>query len=173
MGLAGETFEAVLAAAQEGDEFAWTRLYTGVAGALKAYARLRGARDPDDIVGETFLQLARNLKRFEGDEQGFRSWAFTVTHHRIIDERRKEGRRPRSGADVSELRDELAGGHDVEAEVMQEAGMAWVHETLDPLTEEQREVILLRVLGGLSVAQTAHALGRTNGAVRALQHRAF
>ncbi len=51
--------------------------------------------------------------------------------------------------------------------------MAWVYETLDPLTEEQREVILLRVLGGLSVGQTAEALGRTHGAVRALQHRAI
>jgi RNA polymerase sigma-70 factor (ECF subfamily) len=48
-----------------------------------------------------------------------------------------------------------------------------VHRVLDNLTDDQRNVILLRVLGGLSVNETAEAVDKTSGAVRVIQHRAL
>lgn len=168
----GDSFEDRLAAARDGDQGAWTRLYDDLAGGIKAYARLRGARDADDVVGETFLQLARNLSRFEGDEQGFRSWAFTIAHHRIIDERRRHSRRP-THVELTEADEEPALPSTAEDEALQSLEMETAIRFLHTLTEEQRDVVLMRVLAGMSVAQTAHALGRSAGGVRALQHRAM
>jgi RNA polymerase sigma factor (sigma-70 family) len=50
--------------------------------------------DPDDLVGEVFLQVVRNLDTFTGDEAGFRSWLFTIVHRRVLDARRRARRRP-------------------------------------------------------------------------------
>lgn len=168
----GESFDAILAAAREGDQRAWTRLYDSLAGGLKAYARMRGADDADDIVGETFLQLARNLTKFDGTEQGFRSWAFTIAHHRIIDERRRRSRRP-AHLELAALPDDPSTPATAEDDALEALELKAAMHLLDELTEEQRDVVLMRVLAGMSVAQVAHALGRSSGGVRALQHRAM
>ena len=84
----------VIGAAQLGEEWAWTRIYEEVAPRLMGYFRVRGSRNAEDLVGETFVQLARNLSRFEGDAASFESWVFTVAHHRLSNERRRFVRKP-------------------------------------------------------------------------------
>lgn len=74
----GDGFTRVLERAREGDEIAWTALYDDLSGPLLGYLRGRGAPEPEDQLGETFLQVARDLPRFDGDETGFRSWVFTA-----------------------------------------------------------------------------------------------
>ena len=83
-------FASVLEAAQAGAEWAWSRLYRDLAGPVLGYLRTRGAAEPEDLVGEVFLQVARNLGTFDGDYRSFRSWVFTVAHHRVVDERRRK-----------------------------------------------------------------------------------
>jgi RNA polymerase sigma-70 factor (ECF subfamily) len=68
-------FEGVLAAAQEGAEWAWELLIRDFSGSLFGFFRVRGADDPDDLVGEVFHDVARGIGRFSGDEAGVRSWA--------------------------------------------------------------------------------------------------
>lgn len=162
----GEEFTSVLAGAQSGAEWAWARLYESVAGQVVGYLRLRGAREPEDLLGEVFVQVARNLGTFEGDERGFRAWVFTIAHHRLVDERRYFALRPSqtlAGFDQ-------AGGN-VEDEALNLIGDQTMRKMLAPLSLEQRDVLLLRLLGGLSVAETAGALGKKPGAVKALHHR--
>ena len=89
-----ERFSSLLEAAREGSEAAWQELYEGLAPAVLGYLRANGAPDPEDVLSEVFLQVARDVGHFEGDERGFRSWAFTIAHHRLIDARRHSARRP-------------------------------------------------------------------------------
>jgi len=160
-------FESVLTAAKEGTEWAWSKLYESVAGQMLGYLRLQGAREPEDLVGETFLQLARNLRTFEGDESGFRSWAFTVAHNRLIDERRATKRRP-----VTPVADpaELLGG-DVEQEAVELETTREITVILDELPELQRDVLVLRFVGGFTIDEIARTLRRKPGAIKALQRR--
>lgn len=62
----GDGFDRVLTAAREGDELAWTALYDSLAPQLLGYLRGRGAPEPEDQLGETFLQIARDLPSFTG-----------------------------------------------------------------------------------------------------------
>src|SRR5512132_1335523 len=89
-----ERFSSLLEAAREGSEAAWQELYSGLAPMVLGYLRANGAPDPEDVLSEVFLQVARDIARFHGEEPGFRSWVFTIAHHRLIDARRHSARRP-------------------------------------------------------------------------------
>ena len=83
----------MFAAAQLGAEWAWTALYRDLVPSVRGYVRARGAAEPDDVVGEVFLQVVRDLGRFDGGEREFRTWLFTIAHHRLLDARRRAVRR--------------------------------------------------------------------------------
>ena len=164
----GPAFDDVLAAARTGAAWALQRLYEDLAGTVTGYLRLRGAADADDVASEAFLSIFRSLHTFEGDEAAFRSWVFTIVHHRLIDARRRADRRPRTEP-VDEV-GEIASG-DVEREALDRLGGSWVQEVLSTLSAEQREVLLLRIVADLSVEEVADIVGKRPGAVRALQYR--
>lgn len=168
-----ENFPDVLEAARTGDQFAWTKLYDSIAAQMLGYLKIHGASDPEGLLGEALLQLARNLKSFEGDQAGFRSWAFTVAHHRLIDERRKLSRKPQEVDNPDDELGALPSSADVEATAIAAVDHQPIERLLASLSEDQRNVILLRVLGGLTTAETAAAIGKTEGTVRVLQHRAL
>jgi RNA polymerase sigma-70 factor (ECF subfamily) len=164
-------FGAVLDQAQHGSERAWEQLYELLARPLRAYVAMRGANDPDDLVGETFVQVARNLARFDGGEAEFRSWVFMVAHNRVIDERRRTGRRPSTL--VAEHDESTIAGGDVEGEALDALGLERVRSMLERLTPEQRAVLLLRFVGDLTLDEIAVVVGRPLGAVKQLQRRAL
>ena len=112
----GPDFSKILTAAKGGAEWAWADLYRDLAGAVRGYFRARGALDAEDLASETFLQVARDIQSFDGDEDGFRSWVFVIAHRRLIDSWRAAGSRPRSTAIEEPLRD-IQGG-DVEEEAL-------------------------------------------------------
>ena len=166
----GPGFEEVLTAAQLGAPWALRRLYDDVAPVVTGYLRLRGASEPDDVASETFLHVFDRLPTFAGDERAFRSWVFTIAHRRLIDERRRRGRRLSTqplGRSVQPV------GGNVEEEVLQDLGASWVGDLLNTLGPEQRDVLLLRIVADLSVDEVATIMGKRPGAVRALQHRAL
>ena len=134
------------------------------------YLRARRAADPEDLLGEVFLQLVRDIRRFEGGASEFRSWVFVVAHHRFLDDVRSRRRRPVELASDEDL--ERAGPTgDAQSEALLNLGWMEVRRLLEGLSEGQREVILLRVLGDMKVAEIAEALGRRPGAVQALLRR--
>jgi RNA polymerase sigma-70 factor (ECF subfamily) len=162
-------FNAVLEAARAGDEWAWSRLYGELAGPVLGYLRVRGATEPEDLLGEVFLQVARNLSSFSGDVTGFRSWIFTIAHRRLIDERRASGRRP-----LELVADRESGpSQDPALIVMDRLTEERIAATLECLVPDQRDVLLLRIMGGITVDEVAIILGKTIGAVKALQRRAL
>jgi RNA polymerase sigma-70 factor (ECF subfamily) len=161
----------VLAAAQRGAPRALECIFTALAPVVAGYLRAQGSHEPDDLTSEVFVAVLRNVGRFSGDEAGFRSWVFTIAHRRLLDERRSYGRRP----PMTELGEavDLMGPDDVEATVDLRLGSEWVQAACDRLAPDQRDVLLLRLLGRLTVNEVAAALGKTPGAVKALQRRGF
>ena len=162
-------FGEQLDAARRGEDWAWHLLYTELMGPITGYLLSRGAEDPDDLAAETFLHVARNIENFEGDKESFRSWVFVIAHRRLIDARRAASRRPQ----IADRAQEDRQGGDVEEEAMDRLGNRKVQELLDHLTEDQREVLALRVVADLSLKETARVTGRDIGAVKALQRRAI
>ena len=159
----------MLEAARAGDEWAWSRLYGELAGPVLGYLRVRGAAEPEDLLGEVFLQVARNLSSFSGDATGFRSWIFTIAHRRMIDERRASGRRR-----LELVVDRESGpSQDPALIVMDRLTEERIAATLQCLVPDQRDVLLLRIMGGITVEEVAIILGKTIGAVKALQRRAL
>jgi RNA polymerase sigma factor (sigma-70 family) len=164
-----ERFNSLLEAAREGSEAAWQELYNDLAPVVLGYLRANGAPEPEDVLGEVFLQVARDIAKFSGDEDGFRSWVFTIAHHRLIDARRHSARRP---VELSpEPPEPRARVDDAADEALARIGAEEVRRVLSILSEDQRAVLLLRVVGDLSVEDAAKALGKRPGAVKALQRR--
>lgn len=168
--MTNEVFDSLLGAARTGADWAWRKIYEDLAPRLHSYLRLRGAEDPEGLVGEVFLEAARSISSFEGDERGFRSWLFTMAHSRLIDERRSKERRKTVPTDVSALTD-IADNQDVEADVMGRLGSERLARLFAVLTPDQRDVLTLRIIADLSVAETALVLGKSPGSVKVLQHR--
>jgi RNA polymerase sigma factor (sigma-70 family) len=164
-----ERFTSLLEAAREGSEAAWQELYNGLAPVVLGYLRANSAPDPEDVLSEVFLQVARDIARFEGEEPGFRSWVFTIAHHRLIDARRHAARRP---VELSPEPPEPVGRADDAAdEALAKIGTQEVQRVLSLLSDDQRSVLLLRVIGDLSIEDVAKAVGKRPGAVKALQRR--
>jgi RNA polymerase sigma factor (sigma-70 family) len=168
----GEPFPEVLAAARLGAEWAWRALHRELGPPIVGYLRGRGAEAPEDLAAEVFLRLFRDLPRFEGGEAEFRSFAFTIAHHRLLDERRSRGRRHEVPAGTARMED-AAGcpNGDAEAEAVESLRTQEIRRLIDGLSPDQREVLLLRIVGGLNAGEVAAATGRGAWAVRALQRR--
>jgi RNA polymerase sigma factor (sigma-70 family) len=165
------TLAALLDAARAGCPRAFEHLYRQLAGQVASYLRWHRATDPDGLTNDVFAQVHRKLSSFEGDEQGFRSWLFTIAHHRMIDDRRAANRQP-PVLDDGGVDDELGYG-DVEEDAFAVLAHDHVRELVSVLSPDQRDVVLLRVVADLSVDDVARLLGKRTGAVKALQHRAL
>jgi RNA polymerase sigma-70 factor (ECF subfamily) len=166
----GERFDQVLGAARAGAEWAWTELYRELAPSVLGYLRAQGAPPPEDVTGEVFLQLVRDLHRFSGGEEKFRSWVFTVAHHRLLDARRKAKRRPATPTADEDLESALP-RPEAEPEALERLSQEEIVALLGHLTDDQRSVVLLRFVVGLSVPEVAEVVGKRQGTVKALQRR--
>ncbi len=165
-----DRFSELLLAAQQGEEAAWAEIFAELAPAVLGYLRGSGVADPEDAMGETFLQVARDAAGFDGDWAQFRAWVFTVAHHRLIDARRRGARRPLElVADPPEPAGRAA--DDASVEALARIGADEVVALLAALSPDQRSVLLLRVVADLSLEQVAEAMGKRVGAVKQLQRR--
>jgi RNA polymerase sigma factor (sigma-70 family) len=167
--MSAERFTTLLDAARQGSEAAWQELYGGLAPVVLGYLRANNAPDPEDVLSEVFLQVARDITTFDGEERGFRSWVFTIAHHRLIDARRHSARRPLDlSADPPEPSERA---DDAAEEALARIGIEEVHRVLAAISDEQRAVLLLRVLADMSIDDVATAIDKRPGAVKALQRR--
>jgi RNA polymerase sigma factor (sigma-70 family) len=166
----GEGFDAVLAAAQAGAGWAFERLWRTFAPSVTGYLRLQGAAEPDDVANEVFLGAFRALSNFSGDEAAFRSWLFTIAHRRLLDARRRAARRPPPQS-LQEGDDHVGSAAAPEVEVMRRMAEDRVRSLCTQLLPDQRDVLLLRLVGGFTVEEVAATLGKSAAAVKALQRR--
>jgi RNA polymerase sigma factor (sigma-70 family) len=165
----GLPFDDVLTAAQAGAAWAFEVLYRDLSPSVTGYLRLHGAAEPDDLASETFLGVFTGLAGFRGDEDALRAWVFTIAHRRLVDDWRRRSRRPVIADDGDELAGHLCG--DVEDDALARIGADAVQRLCATLPDDQRSVLLLRILADLTVEQVASAMDRSVGSVKALQRR--
>jgi RNA polymerase sigma-70 factor (ECF subfamily) len=165
--------DALIAAAQAGAPWAWQRLYADLAPAVAGYARAHGVRDVDDLCGDVWLSITRGIGSFHGSAAGFRSWVFVIVHRRVLDDHRRHRRRPEASEQETGLDAAGAPAPAADDDVLQRLAHERVMSVLDRLVPDQRDVLVLRIVADLTVAEVATVLGKTEGAVKALQRRGF
>jgi RNA polymerase sigma factor (sigma-70 family) len=165
----GEAFDPVLAAAQCDAGWAYDRLYRDLAPTVLGYLRVQGAREPEDLTSEVFLGAFGRLRSFRGNEDQFRSWVFTIAYRRLVDERRRGNCRPVTEASAHDPCDRVGG--DVETDALARLGEQRVRRLCQAVSPAQRDVLLLRMVAGLTLEQVAELLGKSTGAIKALQCR--
>lgn len=170
-GRLGGQFDPVLTAARSGAGWAAGRLWSSLAPQVAGYLRAQGAPEPDDLASEVFLGVFRGLASFSGDEEKFRSWVFTIAHRRLVDERRRLVRRPPPAPLGDDDRAGASPSASAEHEALRRLSEERVRRVCERLVPDQRDVLLLRLVGGLTSEEVAVALGKSPGAVRALQRR--
>jgi RNA polymerase sigma-70 factor (ECF subfamily) len=160
-------FDSLLEASKRGDETAFTALWRWLHPPLVRWLAVVARDDADDLASEVWLAVARALDGFEGGDQQFTAWVFTIARRRVIDGARRRARRPRSspldGIDPADPTSAAALSAAEELET--------TLDLLRQLTPDQREVVALRVIAGMSVAETAQVVGKSEAAVRVLCHR--
>lgn len=166
-----EGFQQLLAAARGGAEPAWREIYQELSPAVLGYLRGRGAAEPEDLTGEVFLQVVRDLGVFEGDWRGFRAWVLTIAHNRLLDEGRRRSRRPVDFVPEPPDPPSREPAPDAAVEAASRLDLGRATELLAGLSTDQRSVLLLRIVGDLTVDEVARVLGKRPGAVKQLQRR--
>lgn len=149
-----------------GDPEAWDALVAELGSVIAGYAFRFGAPDPDDVVSATFEAVARSIGSFEGSASQFRSFVFKIAHDRAVDAIRRAQRRPLVASDDAIT--ELPAGDDIPVAFEDPDILA----SIAKLSDDQRRMIELRYVIGLSTRETALALGRSEVATRVALSRA-
>jgi RNA polymerase sigma-70 factor (ECF subfamily) len=150
------------------DTTAWSPVledsYRALAPALLGYFRSHRLDQAEDLVGDVFVSVARNLHRFHGDPDDFRRWVFAIAHRRRVDHVRRWRVRRRVVAEDPPERASVEDRRALDIDLV---------AALGELTPRQREVVILRFVADLPLENVARIIGRRIGAVKALQARAL
>jgi RNA polymerase sigma-70 factor, ECF subfamily len=165
-----DEFDTTIAAAKTGAAWAISVLYRQFQPGLLRYLKAQAQAHGEDLASEVWLDVAGGFGRFEGGEAAFRRWLFTIARRRLIDFRRREQRRRTVNSfEPTEAYLAEAPEEQLLATSETEAALARIAR----LPPDQAEVVLLRVVGGLDVAEVAAIVDKKPGTVRVLQHRAL
>lgn len=156
--------------ARSGDRDALGTLWSTHQHLVLRFLRGMGCASPEDVASTVWIDVARSLARFAGGETDFRRWLFTIARRRAIDDVRRSARRP-------EVLDPAAGDGLLSADTADEFersdALGRAIALVRTLPGEQAEVVLLRVIADLDVAEIAAIVGRTEVNVRVMVHRAL
>ena len=161
------TFGPMMTAAKAGDGRAFEALYRWLAPEITRFATVRGAEDPEGITNEVFLRAFQRLGRFNGRRDAFRAWLFAICRNLLIDAHRAGTRRP--DVHSNQVPEGSVVGADVEA--LDVLSVQRVTRLLGSLSDDQRDVILLRMVADLSLQQVSLIVDKPVTAVKALQRR--
>jgi RNA polymerase sigma-70 factor, ECF subfamily len=162
--------DEALRAACRGDETGFVALYRDLQPRLLRYATALVGAEAEDVTAETWLQVARDLRCFRGDLDGFRGWVSTICRNRAMDWARTRTRRP---ADPTEL--DVLARHpdptDLHGSAVEGMSTRWAMDRILALPRTEAEAVLLRAVVGLDAPTAAKVLGKRPGAVRVAAHR--
>lgn len=161
-----------IAAAKRLEPVAVAAIYDAFADPIYRYVsfRVRTPEDAEDLADQVFLKMIEALPAYDDRGLPFAAWLYRIARNLIVDRYRRSGRDP---VPLSEGL-EAEGSHaDPFAAAAGNLDRAAVRAALGSLTEEQRQVVVLRFIEGWDVDEVAQAMGRKPGAIHALQHRAL
>lgn len=164
---------SIVERAKEGDGSAFAELYDRYVDRVYRFALYRLGGDQalaEDITSEVFLRALRKIKGFTWQERDIGAWLLTIARNLVLDHF-KSGRFRLEvlGAESPPEREEVV---DAEDEALSKVSQAALYRAISQLGTEQQEVVYWRFLQGYSVAEAAAAMGKTQGAIKALQYRA-
>jgi RNA polymerase sigma-70 factor (ECF subfamily) len=154
--------------AKAGDPGAFTAIYERYSAAIYRYIyfRVGEAELAEDLQAEVFLRMLEGIQRYEDRGWPISAWLYRIAHDRTVDTMRR--RRNRQHVPL-EAWSGTCDGPDSTVDV--QLDHEELNQMLNDLTDEQRQVIRLRFMADMSVQEVAQKLGRTEGSVKALQHR--
>jgi len=171
----GDGFAALLQRASHGDEHAWSDLFALYGPSLLGFLRGAGAPEPDDQLSEVFLQIARDIHTFHGDEAHFRAWIFTIARNRMLDALRSRRRRPVTPVDWDAWTDATL--PQVDAAVTGETDVIDaqldLYRLLTRLEPLERDIIVLRYVADLDTKAVGAIVGRRPNTVAVVTRRAL
>lgn len=168
-----QNLESLVRAAQRGDADAFAQIYQRFFDRVYKYllVRVGNAHEAEDLTQEVFVRVLEALPSFRWRGLPFAAWVFRITHNLVVDRHR---RRSVAGDPLPlEAALPIPSGHDVEHQAALTLDGERLQRALDGLTPAQKQVVLLRFIAGLSVGETARVVGRSENAVKALQHSAL
>jgi RNA polymerase sigma-70 factor (ECF subfamily) len=163
--------ESLVRRAQQHDQAALTQLYEENFDKIYRYIVLKiGDRtEAEDMTQQVFLSALKSISSFKWRGMPFSAWLFRIAHNQIVDYLRKRSRQATVPLDESLASGGSDPGHMAERKMEIERLVL----ATKGLTKAQQEVISLRFAGELSVAEVARLMGRSEGAIKALQHSAI
>jgi RNA polymerase sigma-70 factor (ECF subfamily) len=163
--------ETLVRRAQQNDQVALTQIYEDNFDRIYRYIVLKiGDRvEAEDMTQQVFLNVLKSISSFKFKGMPFTSWLYRIAHNQVVDYLRKKSRRITVPLDESMP----ASNGDPEKVTERKVTIEEVATAAKKLTPAQQEVISLRFSGDLSVAEVARVMGRSEGAVKALQHSAI
>jgi RNA polymerase sigma-70 factor (ECF subfamily) len=167
---AGSGDEALIRAAQAGDPSAFGALYERYFDKVFGYLAFKvgNAADAEDLAGQVFLKALESLGGFKWTGVSYQAWLFRIAHNLLVDHLRRKGKRV--SAPLDESLPDVRPTADPERLFAEKVTRESLIAAVERLTELQRQVISLKFAAGLSNAEVAQVLGKTEGAVKALQH---
>ncbi len=169
-----EEVEDLVRRAQQGHSEAFGGLYEAFYDKIYRYVMFKtgDSLEAEDLTEEVFLRMLESIGSFKWQGYPFTSWLFRIAHNLVIDYYRKSGRQKKTSLDDA-MRVVGTDGVDIDRKLDVELSIKEVKDAMGGLTQLQQEVLSLRFAGGLSVAETAEAMGKKENAVKALQHAAI
>lgn len=169
-----EEVEDLVRRAQQGHSEAFGGLYEAYYDKIYRYVMFKtgDSLEAEDLTEEVFLRMLESIGSFKWQGYPFTSWLFRIAHNLVIDYYRKSGRQKKTSLDDA-MRVVGTDGVDIDRKLDVELSIKEVKDAMGGLTRLQQEVLSLRFAGGLSVAETAEAMGKKENAVKALQHAAI
>ncbi|NQT05407.1 MAG: sigma-70 family RNA polymerase sigma factor [Dehalococcoidia bacterium] len=163
--------ESLVRRAKENDEAALTQLYEENFDKIYRYIVLKiGDRtEAEDMTQQVFLKAFKSISGYRSKGSPFSSWLFRIAHNQMVDYWRKKSKRT-----TVPLEESLVGSSNSNpsSETEQKMDIENLVAATKQLTSLQRDVVSLRFAGGLSLAEVAKTLGKSEGAIKALQHSA-
>ncbi len=172
--LALETFGPVpdvVERARRGDHAAFAAIYDDHVNAVYRYVlyRVRQPSDAEDLTSEVFARAFANIHRYRWQGKSFLAWLYTIARNAVTDRRRHE----RPTVNLDDAFGIAEDGPTAHERAVHGERVDALRGAMQRLTADQQEVLVLRFVENLSSRQTASALGKNEGAVRALQFRAL
>jgi RNA polymerase sigma-70 factor (ECF subfamily) len=157
--------------AKKGEPAAFAEIYDRYQPAIYRYIlfRVDDVATAEDLTGEVFVRLVERIDRFTYQGRPLLAWLYTIARNLVADHHRRSGR----SLPLSRAERLVAETADPEEAVEHTLAQHRLVAAIADLTEDQRQVVLMKLIEGLDNETVARTLGKSVGAVKALQHRAL
>jgi len=165
--------DELVRAAQGGDVAAFGQLYERYFDRVYSYLSFKAGNqtEAEDLAEQVFLKAMESLRGYKWTGVPFQAWLFRIAHNLLVDSLRRRSKR--ASEPLDEALPDRRREADPESHLDEKLSREGLLHAVERLTELQQQVIHLKFAGGLSNAAVAQIMGKTEGAVKALQHAAL